>query len=849
MKKQINFMLTTLLALALVFGSFTQAIQAEDEVKLSTSLNGKGYTEPESLGDAIDTVTALTSAVYDEVDGKLIAYAMSNGGFFNAVDVAKNELIYSEQIANIQQVWAHVVTDDHVVYMAALGAGNNGQLLRYDPKVGKVEDLGVPFPGYQFWSATTDGKDNIYIGTFKEHEASVFKYDIKANKFENLGVVDAVNKLGYVRSIAHHDGALYLGMGAQGLLYKMDLTTKEITNITGNAYDLINKKDNKEDIKYLYDMAVVKNHLVTRFDHDGEGAVLFFNLIDQKWEEKILTRKHDGNPDDYGAFGWNDLVDLDGVTYISYERHIHEIDTNTMSDRRIENAKFMGFRGAAVFDFGQGNEFVSSTRLGDISRVSLDTGKINQLPNVMKGMPLKLHNLGKDTEGNLYVTTYPGGPRGAKYTMETESYNNYAQGQAEGLVAGEKGEMYFGIYPGAVIQKMDTETNKITKLFELKSEHEQDRPYIMKYDDGLLLIGTIPDYKKLGGSLSIYDPISGEVETHRDVVKDQSIVGLAKRGNFIFGSTTTKGGLDITPTATTPVIFVWDIEAKAKVKEIELKLPGLSTTPMISGLTFDDQGRLWGAVDGHIFTMDPETHEITQSKNIYPNVQNRGMWRPVHIEFGDDGFVYTDLGGRMTIIDPSTEDWQHTTVATAKEVDFMTLSHDKDGNQNVYIVQANPTGIDVIKIVDVEPTYEDDTKVIAKVLSDVKNEGFEVVDTESVEEETVDPLVDEVTPDPKKPYIPGWSSLFDDVTDNVSYEVSDELAYSGTHSLKIMDGHDKETVFVISDPIEITPEVTYTAEVMLYLNDGMNTLVLRYYDENGKQVNTDGDSINIIHVR
>lgn len=837
MRKGIKIFVTSLMALLLVMGSFSQDVLATEELDMSTSLNGKGYTKPQSLGTAIDTVTSLTSAVYDVYDGKLMAYSMANGGIFNAVDVKENKLVYSELAEGISQVWGHTVTHDGVVYMAALGPNNDGQLLRYNPKQGKLESLGTPLPGHQFWSITSDGDKNIFIGTFKEGEGSVVKYDILLNKFENMGVADPVNKAGYVRSIAYHDGSLYLGTGVQGRLVKMDINTKVTTDLTANAYDIINKPGNKYDIKFAYDMAVVKNHILVRFDDGGEGAILFFNLLTQEWENKKLGKKHDGGVDDFGAFGWNQLVDLDGVTYVTYERHLHEIDTNTMSDKRV-GQNFLGHRGGSVFDLGEGDEFISLSRLGETVRFNLEKNTKKTVGNVMKGSPLKLHNLGKDDKGDLYVTTYPGGPRGAKYSMDKQSYVSYNQGQAEGLVAGEPGEMYFGIYPGAVIQRMNTNTQEIETLFNLKSEHEQDRPYIMKYEDGLLLVGTIPDYQKLGGTLSIYNPKTKELQTHRNVVKDQSIVGLAKKGNLIFGSTTTKGGLDVNPTATKPVIFVWDIAGKQKIKEIELNIPGLGQTPMISGLTFDEKGMLWGAVDGFLFTVDLDTYQVVNYKNIYPNIQNRGMWRPVHIEMGEDGFVYSDVGGRLTVVDPSTSAWEHTTVATAKEVDFMTLTHDKDGKQNIYIVQADPIGIDEIKIVDVDPTDEDDSKIIARVLKTVTNGKFEDL-RESETEST----------DPKKPFIHGWSSLFDIVSANVSYGISKEQVFSGDHSLKIMDQSAKETVFVISDPISIEANETYIADIMLYLKDGMNTLMMRYYDENGKQVGADADNVNIIHVR
>lgn len=824
MKREIKVLMAFLVAVSILFTTMTQKLSAE-EVDVSARLNGKGYVAPQSLGEAVNDTTTLTSAVYDEIDGVLYAYSMTNGGYFNVVNLVSNELVYSEYVAGVSQAWGHTVTDDHVVYMAALGPNNDGWLLRYNPEIGKVEDLGRPFPGYQFWSITSDGKDNVFIGTFKEKEAIVIQYNIASGEYENLGVVGADKELGYVRSIAYHDQKLYLGMGVKAAVYQLDLETKELTDITGNAYDLIDKPGNKEDIKYVYDLGVVKNHLVARFDHDGMGAILLYNLVENKWEDKVLKKTTD---DTFGAFGWNQLVNNDGVTYISFERQLHEINTNTLEDRAIGGAVF-GHRGGALYDFGEGLEFVTSERLGSTLKINVENGQRSSLQNVMRGSAMKLHNLGKDTKGDLYVTTYPGGPKGAKYSMQEEKYTSYPQGQAEGIVAGEDNEMYFGIYPGASIQRMNTETFEIETLFDLKTTHEQDRPYIMKYEDGLLLIGTIPDYQKVGGTLSIYNPQTGDLQTHRNVVENQSIVGLAKKGNLIFGSTTTKGGLDAPIITDKPKIFVWDIEAQSKIKEIELNLPGLNETPMISGLSFDDKGMLWGAVDGFLFTLNPETYEIENYKNIYPNVGNRGMWRPVHIEFGDDGFVYSDVAGKLTVVDPSTDTWEHTTIPTAKEVDFMTLSHDKNGQQNIYIVQADPTEIEVVEIVDVDPTIEEDKTITAKVLKDGKNFDFE----DKVENKT----------------IPGWSSLFENVTENVGFEISTEKVHSGNQSLKLVDNSDAETVFVISDPIDVVEDEVYTMEAMLYLEDGMNTIVLRYYDDNGVQVNQDIDGVNIIHVR
>lgn len=831
----------SILALFMAFVSTIPAAtihaDSEETEKPDAVLSGRGFYEPEATGNQIDTVTSVISATFAEYNGKLYAYSMTNGGYFNALDVESNTLVYSQLMPGVSQSWGHTADAQGNVYIAALGPNNDGQLYRYKPNEKNVELLGTPMPGHQFWSITTDDVGNVYIGTHKEHEGSVVKYDVELGTFKNMGKATEGNETGYVRSIAYHDGYVYLGTGVRSRVIKMNAVTGEKEDITKNAYDIIDKPNDKENLNHVYNMAVAGNYLVARFDDNGEGAILFYNLIEEKWEEKTLKKKHDGGPDDFGAFGWDQLAVHNNKTYVTYERKLHEVDLETLEAKPV-GGSFLGHRGGAVYQSKEGLEFVSLKRLGDVAHFNLDTGKYHETENILKGTPVLLHNLGKDNDGNLYVSSYPGGPKGMQVNLKTNTKNIFNQMQAEGMTAGDGNKMYFGLYSGAIIQEFDTQTLESKTLFNLKDEYVQDRPYIIDYQDGLLMMGTIPYYKELGGVLALYNPETKEKEVHRNVVQNQSIVGLAKRGNLIFGSTTIRGGLDASTDdmASKPVIFVWDIEKQEKVKEIEIPFPEIQKTPMISGLTFDESGQLWGAVDGVLFTMDPETMSFTKHKDIYPDVKNRGMWRPVHIEFGEDGLLYTDLAGRMTVVDPSTEDWKHTRILTDKEVDFMTLSKDADGKQAIYILQNAPNDIEKIRIVDVDPLEENDEIINAQVIQPLKNGGFEDMDNKR-----------ELSGN--HPTIPGWSSLFEAVTANVSFEVTTERAYEGEHSLKIVDQSDKETVFVKSDNIPVHSGIKYTASVQQYLTDGQNTVFIRFFDESGKQVGKDIDGETLKHIR
>lgn len=831
-KRHVKVICSSLLILLLVFNTFQLSAGAKtvEEDELVAKLNNRGFKEEENLGMPA-TGAVLTSAIFGVENGREVGYTTANGGIFSAVDVVNNELLFTGQLEGISIVWTHSIASDGTVYIAGLSEGNAGTLWSYSPETKSLKKHGVADSSHQFWSSATDDEGNVYIGTYKEGEGKVFKYDKTLDKFIDFGKVDEEGDSSYVRSLAYYDGYIYAGLGVTGNVYKInvdDPSDKE--NITKNVPEILDIPH--KDISFAYDMAVAGDYLVVRFD--GVSAILFYDLIEGKWvDDVVIGKKDDGSEEDFGSFGFHQLPVHNNKTYVINDRKVLEIDIETLETRETGIDYPAGWRGLTFADFGEdGSEdirLVNFQRDGALLKFNIADKTRESLPLAISGdQPFQLHNLGLGPDGNLYMTTYPGGPRGAQYNTKTGAFQSYAQGQAEGMIAGNGTDMFFGIYTGAVIQKMNTETLEISNLFNLKDEYEQDRPYIMKFEDDKLLIGTIPDYQKLGGTFTIFDPETEERETYRNVIQDHSIVGLAMKGGKIYGSTTIRGGLDTVPTADNAKMFVWDIEGKKKITDFEIELPGLGKSPMISGLTFDDDGLLWGAVDGFLFAMDPDTYEIVKHKNIYPDIVNRGMWRPVHIHFGDDGLLYTDIGGKLAVVDPKSTDLNHVSlIESGPELSFMELAYDAEGNQNIYYINE-PNYLKMISVIDNDNSSEEPVYETVNVL--LNNPGFE----------------GDLGEDGS---IPGWSSLFTEVTENVSFEVTDEKSKSGNYSLKITDRSQTETVFVQSDFIPIDAGTEYTGSVDMYLEDGSASFFMRYFDDEGKQVGGDEDGVNIIHVR
>lgn len=124
---------------------------------------------------------------------------------------------------------------------------------------------------------------------------------------------------------------------------------------------------------------------------------------------------------------------------------------------------------------------------------------------------------------------------------------------------------------------------------------DKDRPFALAPAGEQLAMGTVPDYGKLGGTLSFLNPATEEYLVHHDVVKKQSITAHAYKNGLVYGGTSVYGGLGTTPSQEEGKLFVWDVAKGKKVSEV-VPIPGEKA---ITALTFDNDGKLWGITAGY----------------------------------------------------------------------------------------------------------------------------------------------------------------------------------------------------------------------------------------------------------
>ncbi|KKO54958.1 FIMAH domain-containing protein [Paenibacillus sp. DMB20] len=615
---------------------------------------GKSYGAPVDLGSPMQSI-AIYDATFGTEDGRQVMYTTVTGkpAVFQVIDLKSKAVLRTHPLPGSESSWTHITAPDGSVYI-----GGNGKLYAYSPATKEMKDLGGI--GEQVvYGLSHDEKGRIYFGSYPNAKAG--RYDPATGEMKDYGIVGTGQS--YSRSTAYHNGSLYVGIGIEGSIVKVNVETGAKETIALPSYG------GAVDSGVVNQLDVAGKYLVAGIGK-GNSALLFYDLEKGQWSDRYhLNNK--GIRLSYGKPGSNKV-------YFVQNNHLMEVDLSTLDavDTGVTYGTFL--RNAAWVEVPNDPDLPGASLAtvqfgGSVAYMNLETKQVKAVPYPVKGNPIPVQTMEKGPDGRMYISGYPGGT-GAAYSTETGKFENFALGQAEGMHAmGDK--MYMGIYPGANIFELDV-TKPIQNNVNPKNIFKiagQDRPFVMTSGEGKLFIGTIPDYGKLGGSLTVYDPAAGGAPVEfKNVVNNQSIVGLAVKDGKIYGSTTVAGGLGIDPTEPAAKMFVWDIALGKPVKEWTPSIPGAPAVPkIISGTSFGPDGLLWAAFDGTIFAVDPATQEVVKSKTIYKDVVNYGRWRPVYIRFSEDGLIYSTLAGKVTVVDPVS--MEHKTLADSQHV---TLGND-----------------------------------------------------------------------------------------------------------------------------------------------------------------------------
>lgn len=757
------------------------------------------FSPPEELG-TLASSPVTNSAAYGVENGKPVMYTTVTGGtdnpaMFSVIDMTDYSLIRAMPLEQGNGAAdGHIIDSKGNVFVIA----KNG-IYRYIPGSTSVERLAEVSGATALYGLAIDEKDTIYGGTYPT--GSVFKFDTVGQKLTVFPRLSPGKE--YVRTVAYYKGVLYAGTGAVGELWKLDPATGAGVQI---PFPQTSTYLVPSEVKQVYTLSISGSLM---FILTSNQNLLIYDLEAQDWYAGWST---DEQHKRYYR-GMYVSPPLDGKIYMNMEREFYSFDLQT-GEMQATGIKYDQYiRGAGWVELGNEEGDMPGKSLatlynGGIVIVNFTTKKMKVYEPVVPGQAVSIQSLEFGPEGKLYGAGYLGA-FGARYNTQTGEKEEFNMGQAEGMIP-YKGKMIFGVYSGAFMYEMDPalpiKTGENPKMIHHIGGKE-DRPFTMATGDNKLFVGTIPQIGLLGGALSIYDGTSWV--KHENLIQNQSIMGLAYREGtgLLYGSTTVWGGLNMEPTENYAKMFVWDVAAGKVIKEF---VPGIKQQnnigpKAIGALSFGPDGLLWGAAYGTLFAMDPDTYQIVKEKEIHPtNWAFSHVWVPAKLRWGDDGFLYTTLGGVLTVVDPKT--MAHVVIPGTK-ANLMVVGKDPEKTAIYYSEASKLKKITVIP--GAPPAYID-------VEIPIVNSGFEQVNLDGT--------------------IPGWDR-FGSVSGQAEYKVTTEKAKNDTRSLKIMDVSDQAEAGIVSIPFPVQPGLEYKAKTDVFMDSGRGAIfALKYYDADGKEV-------------
>ncbi|WP_298327864.1 hypothetical protein [Haloactinopolyspora sp.] len=195
----------------------------------------------------------------------------------------------------------------------------------------------------------------------------------------------------------------------------------------------------------------------------------------------------------------------------------------------------------------------------------------------------------------------------------TPSFRLTLGGEAKDMVIADD-TLYMGLYTLARFAAMPLNGTEAAEIGRIDPQFQQTRPHAITHDHRrrLLVMGTEPDYGRWEGALSLYHLDSGEIETFRGVIADQSIhaVQIAPRGVFLGGDIV--NGFGTTPTAEAAELAYFDYGDR----RVHWSFVPVPDGTRILDLTLVGQVLAGTTIEGHLFGVDVRDQRVLWTVRI-----------------------------------------------------------------------------------------------------------------------------------------------------------------------------------------------------------------------------------------
>ncbi|MFC7622172.1 hypothetical protein [Microlunatus sp. GCM10028923] len=466
------------------------------------------------------------------------------------------------------------VTDGDVIY---IGTHTVADLYRWDTASGALTRLhSVPGATY-IWdiSRTADGK--LFLGTYPD--GKVWEYDPATGALRDLGVAKDGEK--YVRSIVADDTTVYAGIGNHAGLIAIDRATGERRDLTPAEF---------AGESFVYQLTQTETHVIAGTHGNGKLAII------AKSDPADCRVVH---PEGVITIGKLAARNADEV-YFAGGTGLWRLTVS--SGALVQLTQHMAGNFAASVHV-RGDTVAMFSNAATLSTYDLVTEQLTEFDFRAAGMP-PAPELPQSVCGRGGSRVYVGGHGGVEVHDLAEPGTTHRlklSGEAKSIQAHGR-HLYLAMYPSATLVRLDPGTGAFRTVAEIGNEQNRPNDLTVEPRRGLILIGSSPDYGKVGGALSIFDLGSARLEVHRNVVEGHPIVGTAVHGGLGLAF----AGSERPTAADSATVAIFDL-ADRRVVGTVVPVPGAAAIPHL--LVLGDV--LYGTTNaGVIFALDVPTGKV-----------------------------------------------------------------------------------------------------------------------------------------------------------------------------------------------------------------------------------------------
>ena len=543
---------------------------------------------------------------------------------------------------NWVRIFPTLDAEDRDCLVAVMGQQADGfMVVKIDPVTGDTDQVTATVPSAHYPTATLLSRSGvIYIGA--AYAGYLFCYDPKAGRLDNLGAINLPDDTFPCRIDEDAQGVLWIGCYGSAGLTSYDPKTGEFVR-----YGRMDETD-----MYCYpmcaldgtvacDIKMTRPHVVVLDPRTGVRQAVGPVVSKEDGGVSLLMRASDGVLYIQSSEG---NFRLEGFEAVRVETLPEPEPLPTMSD-------------GAFVDFSDRD--TQMYRVVGITHP--ETGETRRLPIVYESAGSELFLLHRGPDDHIYGSSilplhlFRFVPSSGEMTdlgvCSTATGEAYSMGNLDG-------KLYICSYPGARLSVYDPSRPYRFGMAADSNPRDLGRMDEVSYRPramvtgpmGRVWIASVPDYGLWGGPLSWFDPGTEQFGSYRDIAGEASCWSLAwlSRQDLLAVGTTINGGSGTRPRVSQAVLFLWDYEREEKAWEGTLD----RRISAINALVVGEDGVLYGTALGDgapvLFAFDPVSRTF-----LYAIPLPDGRPLDLGLQNGPDGKLYGFTTASFYAFDPA----------------------------------------------------------------------------------------------------------------------------------------------------------------------------------------------------